>query len=225
MKRKLRYRPSVENEMLFLNKSRKAPNPAKEQANKQNLSPVSREEAEDAVRVILRYIGEDISRPGLLDTPGRVVRAWEEWCEGYKQSPTETLDTTFEDIRDYDQPVIMRDIDFISHCEHHMAAMPGRAHIAYWPDEKIVGISKLARIVDVFAKRLQSQENMTREIAEAIEATLKPKGVAVLITAAHGCMTTRGAEKPNAMLTTQFFTGKFKADTALQNQILGALKG
>lgn len=207
-----------------MNKNRKAPHPAKEQANLRNLAPASRDEAEDAVRTILRFIGEDTSRPGLLDTPARVVRAWEEWCEGYKHDAAETLDTTFEDIQGYDQPVVMRDIDFISHCEHHMAPMPGKAHIAYWPDQKIVGISKLARIVDVYAKRLQSQENMTREIAEAIDSALKPKGVAIVISAAHGCMTTRGAEKPNATLLTQFFTGKFKSDAELQNQILATLK-
>ncbi|MBI3418873.1 MAG: GTP cyclohydrolase I FolE [Proteobacteria bacterium] len=196
--------------------------PAKEQANIK--SPVSREAAEEAVRTILRYIGEDVNRPGLADTPGRVVRAWEEWCAGYKEDPEATLNTTFEDIQNYDQPIIMRDIDFISHCEHHMAPMPGKTHIAYWPSDKIVGISKLARIVDVFALRLQSQENLTREIAEAIDRALKPKGVAVAVEAAHGCMTTRGAYKPGAMLLTRTFTGCFESDRALQEQILSALK-
>lgn len=190
-----------------------------------NIGPVpTRDEAEDAVRTLLRYIGENPGRPGLLDTPGRVVRAWEEWCEGYKADPAEVLNTTFEDIEGYDQPVIMRNIDFISHCEHHMAHMPGKAHIAYWPDKKVVGISKLARVVDVFADRLQSQENMTRQIAEAIDQTLQPKGVAVVVEASHGCMTTRGVSKPSSLLLTQFFTGVFKNDTRLQEQILGSLK-
>jgi GTP cyclohydrolase I len=208
--------------MLFMKKPQNSPRAANQPRNE---APVSRDEAEDAVRTLLRFIGEDTGRPGLLDTPGRVVRAWEEWCDGYKEDPDATLNTTFEDIQDYDQPVIMREINFISHCEHHMAPMPGKAHIAYWPDAKVVGISKLARIVDVFARRLQSQENMTRQIAEAIDAALKPKGVAVLISAAHGCMTTRGVDKPNTYLITQFFTGRFKSDMALQNQILVTLKG
>jgi GTP cyclohydrolase I len=190
------------------------------------ISPApSREEAENAVRILLRYIGEDPERPGLLDTPGRVVRAWEEWCEGYKEDPAAVLDTTFEDIEGYDQPVIMRNINFVSHCEHHMAHMPGKAHVAYWPAQKIVGISKLARIVDVFAQRLQSQENLTRQIAEAIDQVLQPKGVAILIEAQHGCMTTRGAEKPNSSLVTQFFTGCFKDDPQQQEQILATLRG
>ncbi len=188
-------------------------------------APVSREEAEDAVRVLLRYLGEDIARPGLRDTPGRVVRAWEEWCAGYGEDPADTLDTTFEDMTRYDQPVILRGIDFISHCEHHMAAMPGKAHVAYWPDAKVVGISKLARTVDVFARRLQSQENLTCEIAEAIDRNLKPRGVAVVLSAAHGCMTTRGASKPESLLVTRHFTGCFKSDLQLQEQIFAALTG
>jgi GTP cyclohydrolase I len=182
-------------------------------------------EAEEAVRVILRYIGENPARPGLLDTPARVVRAWEEWCEGYKANAADVLNTTFEDIEGYDQPVVMRNIDFISHCEHHMAPMPGKAHIAYWPKDKVVGISKLARVVDVFADRLQSQENLTREVAQAIDEVLAPKGVAIYVEAAHGCMTTRGVGKPNTTLVTTFFTGCFASDMALQAQILATLKG
>jgi GTP cyclohydrolase IA len=191
----------------------------------QNEALPTREAAEEAVRTILRYIGENPSRPGLLDTPGRVIRAWEEWCEGYKADATDVLNTTFEDIEGYNQPVVMRNIDFISHCEHHMAPMPGKAHVAYWPGKKVVGISKLARVVDVFADRLQSQENLTREVAEAIDRVLEPKGVAVLVEAAHGCMTTRGVGKPNTTLVTQFFTGCFESDLQLQAQILGTLKG
>lgn len=185
----------------------------------------SREQAEEAVRTLLRYIGEDVKRPGLLDTPARVVRAWEEWCSGYEEKVENVVDTFFDDIAAYDQPVIMRDISFVSHCEHHMASMPGKAHVAYWPNEKVVGISKLARVVDVFARRLQSQETLTREIAEALEGILQPKGVAVLIEATHACMTTRGAAKPDAYLVTQFFTGCFKNEAAEQAKILAALRG
>lgn len=188
-------------------------------------SNVSRTQAEEAVRTLLSFIGEDVTRPGLIDTPARVVRAWEEWCAGYADNADELLSTFFEDIEGYDQPVVMRNISFTSHCEHHMAQMPGVAHVAYWPDKKIVGISKLARVVDVFAKRLQSQENLTRQIAEALEAALSPKGVAVYIEAAHGCMTTRGVHKPEASLSTQFFTGCFQKDAELQKRIVDTLRG
>jgi GTP cyclohydrolase IA len=160
-----------------------------------------------------------------VETPARVVRAWEEWCAGYGENPANILDAFFEDIEGYDQPVIMRNIAFTSHCEHHMATMPGVAHVAYWPDKKIIGISKLARIVDVFARRLQSQENMTREIAECLHEALSPKGVAILIEASHACMTTRGAMKPDSRLTTQFFTGCFKSDLHAQERIVQALRG
>jgi len=184
----------------------------------------SREQAEEAVRTLLAFIGEDTSRPGLLDTPARVVRAWEEWCDGYKEDASGLVSTFFEDIQGYDQPVVMRNINFVSHCEHHMASMPGTAHIAYWPDKKVVGISKLARVVDVFARRLQSQETMTKQIAEALHAGLSPKGVAVMIEAEHACMTTRGANKPDAHLATQFFTGCFKTDLHAQERITNLLK-
>lgn len=185
----------------------------------------TREEAEDSVRTLLAYLGEDVSRPGLLETPARVVRAWEEWCDGYKEDASELVGKFFDDIQGYDQPVIMRNINFVSHCEHHMANMPGVAHVAYWPDKKVVGISKLARVVDVFANRLQSQETLTKQIAEALHAGLSPKGVAVLIEAEHACMTTRGANKADAHLVTQFFTGCFKTDLQAQERITGLLTG
>lgn len=185
----------------------------------------TREQAEEGIRTLLSFLGEDPQRPGLLDTPARVVRAWEEWCDGYKDDPAEVMDTFFDDIAGYDQPVIMRDIVFISHCEHHMATMPGKAYIAYWPDKKVVGISKLARIVDVFAKRLQSQETLSRQIAETLQDNLQAKGVAVLLEASHACMTTRGVHKPETYLVTQFFTGCFKQDQGLQDRVLAALKG
>ncbi len=197
---------------------------ANQQSKVDGANRATREQAEEAVRTLLCYLGEDVARPGLVDTPARVVRAWDEWCEGYKENAPELLQTFFEDIKGYDQPVVMRNIDFISHCEHHMAPMPGTAHIAYWPNEKVIGISKLARVVDVFARRLQSQENMTREIAEALDAALSPKGVAVVIEAQHGCMTTRGVHKTGADLVTQFFTGVFKHDEKQRGEILASLK-
>jgi GTP cyclohydrolase IA len=185
----------------------------------------TRAEAEEGVRTLLAFLGEDITRPGLLETPARVVRAWEEWCDGYTENTSELVSKFFEDIQGYDQPVIMRNINFVSHCEHHMASMPGVAHVAYWPDKKVVGISKLARVVDAFARRLQSQETMTKQIAEALHAGLSPKGVAVLIEAEHACMTTRGANKPDAHLVTQFYTGCFKIDLHAQERVARLLKG
>jgi GTP cyclohydrolase IA len=191
--------------------------------NKKDVA-ITREQAEEAIRTLLGFIGEDVSRPGLLDTPARVVRAWEEWCDGYKENAEDLLGTFFDDIEGYDQPVVMRNINFISHCEHHMANMPGVAHVAYWPDKKVVGISKLARVVDVFAKRLQSQETLTRQIAEALHTGMSPKGVAVMIEAEHACMTTRGANKPDAHLVTQFFTGCFKNDLGAQERVSRLLR-
>ncbi|MDX1922815.1 MAG: GTP cyclohydrolase I [Alphaproteobacteria bacterium] len=185
----------------------------------------TREEAEESVRTLLAYLGEDVTRPGLIETPARVVRAWEEWCDGYKEDAADLVGKFFDDIQGYDQPVIMRNIDFVSHCEHHMASMPGTAHVAYWPDKKVVGISKLARVVDVFAKRLQSQETMTKQIAESLHNGLSPKGVAVIIEAEHACMTTRGANKADAHLVTQFFTGCFKTDLQAQERITALLCG
>ena len=152
----------------------------------------SRKEAEEAIRVLLRYIGEDPTREGLIETPARVVRAYDEFFEGYAQDPAKELSKTFEDIEGFDDIVLVKDIEFTSHCEHHMVPINGVAHVAYWPDEKVVGISKLARIVDIFSSRLISQENMTSGIAECIETTLKPKGVAVYIDADHQCMSIRG---------------------------------
>ena len=170
----------------------------------------SREEAETAVEVLLRWAGEDPRREGLKETPARVVRAYEEFFAGYNQDPEEELTKTFEDIQDFDDMVIVKNIDFISHCEHHMVPIIGRAHVAYWPDEKVVGISKLARIVDIFSKRLVSQENMTSQIVKSIENALKPKGIAVMVEANHQCMSTRGVNKPGSSTVTTTFAGIFK---------------
>jgi GTP cyclohydrolase I len=184
----------------------------------------ARAEAEKAVETLLRWIGEDPAREGLLETPARVVRAYEEYFAGYEQCAQSELEKTFEDIAGFDDIVLVKGIDFVSHCEHHMAAIIGKAHVAYWPDKKVVGISKLARVVDIFAKRLISQENMTRMIVDAIEGTLKPKGVAVMIEADHQCMSIRGVHKPGSATVTTTFTGIFREDTSVRERFLKLLE-
>lgn len=171
-----------------------------------------RKEAEKAVETLLRYIGEDPAREGLIETPARYVRAFDEFFSGYADDPADELRKTFDDIQGYDDMVIVRDIQFVSHCEHHIATITGIAHVAYWPDKKVVGISKLARVVDILAKRLTSQENMTRAIADVITDTLAPKGVAVMVRADHQCMSTRGVNKAGASTVTTTFTGTFADD-------------
>jgi len=180
----------------------------------------SREEAEEAVQVLLRWAGEDPQRPGLRDTPGRVTRAYEEFFAGYNQCTDDILDTTFEDIEGYNDFVLVKNIDFTSHCEHHMVPIIGRAHVAYWPGERVVGISKLARVVDVFAKRLVSQENMTAQIVESIDRSLEPKGTAVIIDAVHHCMSIRGAMKPGSSTVTSLFSGIFEHDEKVRTRFL-----
>ncbi|MCK5285564.1 MAG: GTP cyclohydrolase I FolE [Alphaproteobacteria bacterium] len=175
-----------------------------------DFSRPSREEAEAAVEVLLRWAGENPEREGLKETPARVVRAYEEFFEGYSKNPENELNKTFDDIQGFDDIVIVKDINFVSHCEHHMVPIIGKAHVAYWPDAKIVGISKLARVVDILSKRLVSQENMTTQIVNAIENALKPKGVAVMIKADHQCMSIRGVNKPGASTITTTFSGIFK---------------
>jgi GTP cyclohydrolase I len=170
----------------------------------------SREEAEAAVRVLIAYAGDDPSREGLLDTPRRVVGAYGELYRGYRESPSEVLDRTFSEIGSYEDFVLVRDIEFNSHCEHHMMPFIGRAHIAYLPVERVVGLSKLARLVDVYARRLQTQEHLTSQVATAIEEILKPRGVAVMIEAEHMCMSLRGVEKPGSSTVTTQFTGMFR---------------
>jgi GTP cyclohydrolase I len=170
----------------------------------------SRAEAEKAVETLLRYIGENPEREGLKETPARFVRAYDEFFAGYTMDPAEELQKTFEDINGFDDIVIVKGIDFISHCEHHMVPITGKAHVAYWPDEQVVGISKLARVVDIFSKRLISQENMTRHIVDVIDGVLKPKGTAVMIEADHQCMSTRGVLKMDSSTVTTSFSGIFK---------------
>ena len=185
---------------------------------------VSREEAEEAVRTLIKWAGDDPKREGLIDTPRRVTKAYEEFFLGYKESADEYLSKTFEDVNGYEDIVMLKDIAFNSHCEHHMVPIIGKVHLAYLPVKKVVGISKLARTVDIFAKRLQTQETMTQQISCSIYETLKPKGVAVYIEAFHQCMTTRGVLKPNVSTITNSFLGDFKNDKHLQQRFLEYIK-
>ena len=184
----------------------------------------SREEAMRAVETLIRWAGEDPAREGLLDTPKRVVKAYEEYFSGYDKDPAEELAKTFEDIEGFDDMVVVKGIDFVSHCEHHLVPILGRAHVAYWPDEKVVGISKLARVVDIFGRRMVSQENMTRNILQCIDETLKPKGVAVYIDANHQCMSTRGVNKGDSSTVTSMFSGVFKDDSNVQRRFLDMIR-
>ncbi len=180
----------------------------------------SREEAMEAVKTLLRWAGENPEREGLIDTPKRVVKAYEEYFSGYGKDAADELKKTFGDIEGFDDMVLVKDIEFVSHCEHHLAPILGKAHVAYWPNEQVVGISKLARIVDIFARRMVSQENMTRNIVQVIDETLQPKGVAVFIDANHQCMSTRGVNKGCSSTVTTMFSGIFKEDTQVQNRFL-----
>jgi GTP cyclohydrolase I len=185
-----------------------------------NRSPVSKTAAEDAVRTLLRWAGEDPKREGLRDTPKRVVEAYRDWFSGYAVDPKEYLSRTFEEMAGYDEMIVLRDIEFESHCEHHMAPIIGRAHVGYLPTGKVVGISKLARVVDVFARRFQVQEKMTAEIARCIDEVLQPRGVGVVIEAAHECMTTRGIHKRGVSMITSKMLGSFRTDARTRSEFL-----
>lgn len=185
----------------------------------------SRDEALKAVRTLLAWAGDDPDREGLKDTPRRVVDAYGEWFDGYDADPAKELSRTFEDVQGYDDMVLLRDIEVESHCEHHMAPFLGKAYVAYIPTDKVVGISKLARVVEIFARRLQTQETLTQLIAEAIETNLKPAGVAIMIDAEHQCMTTRGVHHRHVSTITTKFTGVFKTDAALKDRFLNLAKG
>ncbi len=180
----------------------------------------SREQAEAAVATLIRWAGDDPAREGLGDTPARVVRSYEEFFAGYHQDPEEILRTTFEETDGYDEMVVLKDITFESHCEHHMVPIIGKAFVAYLPDRRVVGISKLARVVEAYAKRLQIQEKMTAQIANAINDVLKPKGVAVVVEAEHQCMTTRGVEKPGVSMVTSTMLGAFRDDPSTRKEFL-----
>ena len=184
----------------------------------------SRIQAEDAVRTLISWAGDDPEREGLLDTPARVVRAYEEWFAGYEVDPAQLLDRCFEEIAGYDEIVLLRDIRFESHCEHHMAPIIGRAHIGYLPNRRVVGISKLARLVQAWAKRLQIQERMTAEIADTVDRVLKPHGVAVVIEASHECMTTRGVHNCGVSLTTSRMLGAFRDRPETRQEFLSAIR-
>ena len=181
---------------------------------------VSQDEAEKAVETLIRWAGDDPKREGLLDTPKRVVNAYKEFFSGYNISPKEILSKTFNDVKGYDDIVMLKNISLHSHCEHHMVPIIGKVHLAYIPIDKVVGISKLARIVDVFAKRLQTQETMTQQISKTIHDSLKPLGVAVYVEAFHQCMTTRGVSKPDVSTVTTSFLGEFKKNDKMEQKFL-----
>jgi GTP cyclohydrolase I len=183
----------------------------------------SRSEAEEAVRTLLLWAGDDPDREGLLATPQRVVRAFEEYFSGYRDDPAEMLRRTFEETEGYDEIVLLRDIGFVSHCEHHMSPIIGKAHVAYLPATRVVGISKLARVVDTFARRLQIQEKMTAQIANTIEAELQPKGVAVVIEATHQCMSTRGVNKGGVSMVTSRMLGAFRDNPETRREVLAMI--
>ena len=185
----------------------------------------SRKQAEEAVRTLLLWAGDDPRREGLIDTPKRVAAAYEDWFSGYKDDPVRYLRRTFEEVEGYDEMIVLRDIEFESHCEHHMAPIIGKAHVGYLPRNKVVGISKLARVVEAFARRFQVQEKMTAQIANCIEDVLKPKGVGVVIEAKHQCMTTRGVHKTDVSMVTSQMVGTFRKDARTRAEFLRMIDG
>ncbi len=188
--------------------------------NTKEANRISDKEAEEAFRTILTWMGEDPSREGLLETPKRVVKAFKEYFKGYKEDPTQILDKTFGDVDGYDDMVVQKNISVQSHCEHHMAPIIGKAHVAYIPRDRVVGLSKLARVVEVFSKRLQTQERLTMQIANTLMKALDAKGVAVTIDSTHQCMTMRGIKKEQASTVTNYYLGQFKEDLSYQNRYL-----
>ena len=184
---------------------------------KKNIKP-SRQEAEAAVKTLLSFVGENANRPGLLETPKRVVRAYEDWFSGYNDDPKEVLSKTFDELEGYDEIIMLRDIRIESHCEHHIAPFIGSAHVAYLPNKRVVGISKLARITRIYMKRMQIQEKLTAQIANCIQDVLKPKGVAVVVEAQHQCMTTRGIGAPGISMVTSQLLGKFRTDSSTRRE-------
>ena len=183
----------------------------------------SREEAEQAIRVLLSWIGEDVDRAGLSRTPARVVSAYSDWFAGYAVDPYEVLGGSFQKVKDYQRIVTLCDIEFASHCEHHIAPFIGRIHLAYLPDEKLAGVSKLVRVVEAFTKRLQVQERLTAQIAKCMDDTLQPRGVAVVVEAQHQCMTTRGVNKTNVKMVTNEMLGAFQADDRIREEFLNVI--
>lgn len=180
----------------------------------------TRDQAEAAVRTLLRWAGDDPQREGLLDTPKRVAKAYQDWFSGYGEDPADYLKRTFEEVEGYDEMIVLRDIEFESHCEHHMAPIIGKAHVGYLPDGKVVGISKLARVVETYARRLQVQEKMTAQIAQVIQDVLQPRGVGVVIEGSHECMTTRGVHKRGVSMITSKMLGSFREDARTRAEFL-----
>jgi GTP cyclohydrolase I len=196
---------------------------AADRSSERSAERPSRAEAEQAVRLLIRWAGDDPLREGLLDTPARVVRAYEEWFSGYDEDPDKHLARTFEEVAGYDEMVVLRDIRFVSHCEHHMAPIVGHAHIAYLPRDKVVGISKLARLIQVYARRLQVQEAMTAQIANTLDRVVAPHGVAVVVEGTHGCMTSRGVGQSAATLVTSRMLGAFRDRPETRQEFLAAI--
>ena len=187
------------------------------------MSRPTRQEAENAVKTLLNWVGEDSDREGLKATPARVAKAYEEWFSGYKDDPVDFLTRTFREVDGYDELIILRDIDFESHCEHHLAPIIGKVQVGYLPNRKVVGISKLARVVETFAKRMQVQESMTAQIAHCINDVLKPKGVGVVVEGVHQCMTTRGIRKPGVSMVTSQLLGEFRSDPRTRAEFLSII--
>ena len=188
--------------------------------NKEEVKKITDKEAEEAFKKILAWMGEDPNREGLLETPKRIVKAFKEYFKGYKEDPNQILDKTFGDVEGYDDMVVQKNISVQSHCEHHMAPIIGKAHVAYIPKKRVVGLSKLARVVEVFSKRLQTQERLTMQIANTLMESLDAKGVAVTIDSTHQCMTMRGIKKEQASTVTNYYLGQFKEDLSYQNRYL-----
>ena len=184
---------------------------------------VTREQAESAVRTLIEWAGDDPDREGMLDTPKRVANAYKDWFSGYNEDPHDFLNRTFSEVEDYDEMVTLRAIDFESHCEHHIALITGKAYVAYLPDQRVVGISKLARVVDTYARRFQVQEKMTAQIANTIDDVLQPKGVGVVIVARHACMTTRGVHKSGVDMVTSTMTGSFRNNEATRLEFMNTI--
>ncbi|HVY58089.1 MAG TPA: GTP cyclohydrolase I FolE [Xanthobacteraceae bacterium] len=204
---------------------KKTPLPADIRADEPAKTRPSRQDAEAAVRTLIAYAGDDPAREGLLDTPRRVVSAYDELYGGYRESPVEVLDRTFSEIGTYDNLVLVRDIPFHSHCEHHMMPFYGKAHVAYLPVERVVGLSKLARLIEIYARRLQTQEHLTSQVVTAIDEILKPRGVAVMIEAEHTCMSLRGVAKPGVLTVTTQFTGPFRDEPSEQVRFITLVRG
>lgn len=183
----------------------------------------TREQAEDAVRTLIRWAGDDPTREGMIDTPKRVIKSYDEFFKGYAMDPAKILSTTFEDVEGYDEMIVLRDITFESYCEHHMVPFTGKAHVAYIPSKHVVGLSKLARLVDIYAKRLQIQEKLTAQIATTLNNELKPKGVAVVVEATHMCMTTRGVHKPGTVMQTSKLLGLFRSDPRTRQEFFSLI--